>query len=161
LLWVGLPMSISLSTMHSFLPPHPGPVAAAGIYEASTGRTILFGFAIAVIAGVIVAMIWPRLPFVKKMNPSIPEVLAHKRMFEEDETPDTVTTIGVAILPIIIIGGAEIYALFANNGSTLGRIISMVGAPEVAVLITLFVDIIFFVSWRGTARSEIAASMSD
>src|SRR5699024_5212538 len=27
LLWVGLPMSISLSTMHSFLPPHPGPTA--------------------------------------------------------------------------------------------------------------------------------------
>ena len=25
LLWVGLPMSIALSTMHSFLPPHPGP----------------------------------------------------------------------------------------------------------------------------------------
>ena len=29
LLWVGLPMSIALSTMHSFLPPHPGPTAVA------------------------------------------------------------------------------------------------------------------------------------
>lgn len=161
LLWVGLPMSISLSTMHSFLPPHPGPVAAAGIYEASTGRTILYGFAIAVIAGVIVAMIWPRLPFVKKMNPSIPEGLAPKRMFEEDEMPDTFTSIGVAILPIILIAGAEIYAMFANTESTLGRIIAMVGAPEVALLITLFVAIIVFGPMRGTPMSEIAASMSD
>lgn len=29
LLWVGLPMSIALSTMHSFLPPHPGPTSVA------------------------------------------------------------------------------------------------------------------------------------
>ena len=30
LLWVGLPMSIALSTMHSFLPPHPGPGGGGG-----------------------------------------------------------------------------------------------------------------------------------
>ena len=69
LLWVGLPMSISLSTMHSFLPPHPGPTAVAALYDASVGLTLAYGLLIAVPAGVLVAMIWPRLPFVKKMNP--------------------------------------------------------------------------------------------
>lgn len=161
LLWVGLPMSISLSTMHSFLPPHPGPVAAAGIYEASTGRTILYGITIAVVAGALVAMVWPRLGFVKKMNPSIPEGLAPTKMFEEDEMPGTFTSIAVAILPIILIAGAEIYAMAVDTDTTVGRFIGLIGAPEIALLITLFVAIIVFGPMRGTPMTSIAASMSD
>lgn len=48
LLWVGLPMSISLSTMHSFLPPHPGPTAVAATFHASVGHTLFYGLFIAV-----------------------------------------------------------------------------------------------------------------
>ena len=33
LLWVGLPMSITMSTMHSFLPPHPGPVGLTPFFR--------------------------------------------------------------------------------------------------------------------------------
>lgn len=73
LLWVGLPMSISLSTMHSFLPPHPGPTAVAATFHASVGHTLFYGLFIAVPAGALVALLWPRLPFVRAMNPSIPK----------------------------------------------------------------------------------------
>lgn len=161
LLWVGLPMSISLSTMHSFLPPHPGPVAAAGIYEASTGRTILYGVGMALIAGAFVAMVWPRLSFVKKMNPTIPEGLAPSKLFEEDEMPDIFTSISVAILPIILIAGAEIFAMVSTAENTLSRFIGLIGSPEIALLITLFVAIIVFGPMRGTPMSKLAISMAE
>ena len=61
LLWVGLPMSITLSTMHSFLPPHPGPTAVAATFDASVGLTLLYGLFIAVPAGAFIALLWPRL----------------------------------------------------------------------------------------------------
>ncbi len=69
LLWVGLPMSIALSTMHSFLPPHPGPTAVAATFHASVGLTLFYGLFIAVPAGAFIALVWPRLPFVRAMNP--------------------------------------------------------------------------------------------
>lgn len=72
LLWVGLPMSIALSTMHSFLPPHPGPTAVAATFHASVGLTLFYGLFIAVPVGALIALVWPRLPFVRAMNPSIP-----------------------------------------------------------------------------------------
>ena len=63
LLWVGLPMSIALSTMHSFLPPHPGPTAVAATFHASVGLTLFYGLFIAVPLGALIALVWPRLPF--------------------------------------------------------------------------------------------------
>ncbi|MFE4644846.1 SLC13 family permease, partial [Streptomyces sp. NPDC056730] len=72
LLWVGLPMSIALSTMHSFLPPHPGPTAVAATFHASVGLTLFYGLFIAIPIGALIALVWPRLPFVRAMNPSIP-----------------------------------------------------------------------------------------
>ena len=56
LLWVGLPMSIALSTMHSFLPPHPGPTAVAATFHASVGLTLFYGLFIAVPAGALIAL---------------------------------------------------------------------------------------------------------
>src|SRR5919108_538277 len=58
LLWVGLPMSIALSTMHSFLPPHPGPTAVAATFHASVGLTLFYGLFVAVPAGALVALVW-------------------------------------------------------------------------------------------------------
>ena len=79
LLWVGLPMSIALSTMHSFLPPHPGPTAVAATFHASVGLTLFYGLFIAVPVGALIALVWPRLPFVRAMNPSIPKGLVSER----------------------------------------------------------------------------------
>jgi Gnt-I system high-affinity gluconate transporter len=60
LLWVGLPMSIALSTMHSFLPPHPGPAAVSGTFHASMALTLVYGLVIAIPAAALIAFTWPR-----------------------------------------------------------------------------------------------------
>src|SRR5438128_7003375 len=80
LLWVGLPMSIALSTMHSFLPPHPGPTAVAATFHASVGLTLFYGLFIAVPVGALIALAWPRLPFVRAMNPTVPRGLVTDRV---------------------------------------------------------------------------------
>lgn len=115
LLWVGLPMSIALSTMHSFLPPHPGPVAVAGAYEASVGLTLAYGLLIALPAGALIALIWPRLRFVKRMNPSIPVGLVSDKLFTEDEMPSLWSSLGVALLPVVLIAGAAVFEMAPPN----------------------------------------------
>lgn len=115
LLWVGLPMSIALSTMHSFLSPHPGPTAAASIYDASAGLALLYGLFIAVPAGILVAMVWPRLSFVKKIQPEIPRGLVSEKNFTEEEMPSMGRSVLVALLPVIFIAGSEIYIMVGTR----------------------------------------------
>ena len=115
----------------------------------------------ALIAGAFVAMVWPRLSFVKKMNPTIPEGLAPSKLFEENEMPDIFTSISVAILPIILIAGAEIFAMVSTAENTLSRFIGLIGSPEIALLITLFVAIIVFGPQRGAPMSKLAISMAE
>lgn len=161
LLWVGLPMSIALSTMHSFLPPHPGPTAAASIYDASAGLALLYGLFIAVPAGILVAMVWPRLSFVKKIQPEIPRGLVSEKNFTEEEMPSMGRSVLVALLPVIFIAGSEIYIMVGHEGTTLMQIVTFIGSPTIAMLISLLVALVVFGPMSGRPLSELAASMAD
>lgn len=50
LLFYALPAAGAFAAMHAIVPPHPGPVAAAGFLDASVGLTLLMGLPIAVVA---------------------------------------------------------------------------------------------------------------
>ncbi|ERF57775.1 transporter, partial [Cutibacterium avidum TM16] len=50
---IGLPVAGAMLTVHVALPPHPGPVAAAGITGADNGMSLLIGLPIAAVTTVI------------------------------------------------------------------------------------------------------------
>lgn len=157
LLWVGLPMSIALSTMHSFLPPHPGPVAVAGAYEASVGLTLAYGLLIALPAGALIALIWPRLRFVKRMNPSIPVGLVSDKLFTEDEMPSLWSSLGVALLPVVLIAGAAVFEMASPESPAIG-VVTFIGAPAIALLLTLLVATWVFGPMVGRTLDQVGKS---
>lgn len=50
LLYYALPAAGAFAAMHALVPPHPGPVAAAGLLDAPVGLTLIVGVPIAVVA---------------------------------------------------------------------------------------------------------------
>jgi Gnt-I system high-affinity gluconate transporter len=160
LLWVGLPMSIALSTMHSFLPPHPGPVAVAATFHASVGLTLFYGLFIAIPAGALIALVWPRLPFVKKMNPSIPEGLVSDRVFEKEEMPGMGWSLSVALFPVVLIAGAAVIDMAVAGSSPLLNFVLFIGSAPIALLLTLVLAIWAFGPRIGRSLSEVSASCS-
>lgn len=161
LLWVGLPMSISLSTMHSFLPPHPGPTAVAGLYGASVGLTLAYGLLIAIPAGVAISMLWPRLSFVRRMSPRMHEgLLAHKDFADED-LPSSTLSFSVALLPIVLIAGSEILRLAAPLSQGADDALKLLGSPEMALLVALLAAIVAFGPLSNRSMSQVARSMSE
>src|SRR5437879_2842113 len=48
-----LPLLAGLSVMHAFLPPHPGPVAAAGLLNVDLGWVIIIGLACGIPAWIV------------------------------------------------------------------------------------------------------------
>lgn len=160
LLWVGLPMSISLSTMHSFLPPHPGPTAVAGLYNASVGLTLAYGLLIAIPAGVAIAMLWPRLPFVRSIDPKMPEGLMAEKEFKDEELPSSVLSFAVALLPIVLIAGSEVILMATNVSAQTESVLKFIGSAPVALLIALLVAIVAFGPLQKRNMKDVALSMS-
>src|SRR5699024_5872996 len=160
LLWVGLPMSISLSTMHSFLPPHPGPTAVAGLYDASVGQTLAYGLIIAIPIGAAIAMVWPRLPFVRRLDPQIPKGLVNEETVPDELLPSRALSFSVTVLPIVLIAGAEAVLMTNPSNGVLVSTLKFVGATPIALLITLLVAIFAFGPGLGRPLSEVADSMS-
>ncbi|WP_255945735.1 gluconate:H+ symporter [Streptomyces odontomachi] len=158
LLWVGLPMSIALSTMHSFLPPHPGPTAVASTFHASIGLTLLYGLFIAVPAGALIALVWPRLPFVRAMHPTIPEGLVSERTFTEEEMPGMGWSLSVALLPVVLIAGAAITDMATSGSGPVLHTVAFVGAAPIALLLTLLVAVWAFGPRIGRSLDEVSAS---
>lgn len=161
LLWVGLPMSISLSTMHSFLPPHPGPTAVAGLYNASVGLTLAYGLLIAIPAGVAIAMAWPRLSFVRQMNPQMPSGLLAEKDFADDELPSGALSFLVALLPIVLIAGSEILRMTVTLSEEADDVLALLGSAEIALLIALLVAIAAFGPLNNRSMAQVAKSMSE
>ncbi|WP_181763949.1 gluconate:H+ symporter [Streptomyces albidus (ex Kaewkla and Franco 2022)] len=160
LLWVGLPMSIALSTMHSFLPPHPGPTAVAATFHASVGLTLFYGLFIAVPLGALIALVWPRLPFVRAMNPSIPKGLASERVFTDEEMPGLGWSLSVALFPVVLIAGAAVTDMAASGDGPVLHFIAFIGSAPIALLLTLLLAIWAFGPRIGRSLSEVSASCS-
>lgn len=157
LLWVGLPMSIALSTMHSFLPPHPGPIAVADMYKASVGLTLAYGLLIAVPVGSLIALVWPRLPFIRRMNPAIPAGLVSEKLFEEDEMPKLGVSVAVALFPVVLIAGAAIADMAAPDATGIG-VVKFFGAAPIAMLLALLVAMYVFGPRAGRSLQQVSES---
>ena len=157
LLWVGLPMSIALSTMHSFLPPHPGPTAVAATYGASVGLTLAYGLVIAVPIGAVVAFVWPRLSFIRSIDPVIPAGLVSDKEFADEEMPGLGWSLFVALLPVVVIAGASIIELAAPDAPFL-PLVKFVGAAPVALLVALLVAMWVFGPRSGRTLAEVTES---
>ncbi|MBL1114144.1 gluconate permease [Streptomyces sp. 110] len=158
LLWVGLPMSIALSTMHSFLPPHPGPTAVASTFHASVGLTLFYGLFIAVPAGALIALVWPRLPFVRRMDPEIPKGLVSERTFTEEEMPGLGWSLSVALVPVVLIAGAAVTDMAVSGSSPVLHFITFIGSAPIALLLTLLLAVWAFGPRIGRSLSEVSAS---
>ncbi|MFJ6183642.1 gluconate:H+ symporter [Streptomyces sp. NPDC092295] len=158
LLWVGLPMSIALSTMHSFLPPHPGPTAVAASFHASVGLTLFYGLFIAIPIGALIALVWPRLPFVRAMNPSLPKGLVSERVFTDEEMPGMAWSLSVALFPVVLIAGAAVTDMAVSGSNPFLHFVAFIGSAPIALLLTLLLAIWVFGPRIGRSLGDVAAS---
>ncbi|MGW7069178.1 gluconate:H+ symporter [Streptomyces sp. NPDC054855] len=158
LLWIGLPMSITLSTMHSFLPPHPGPTAVAATFNASVGLTLVYGLFIAIPAGALIALTWPRLPFVRAMNPTIPKGLVSEHEFTDEEMPGMGWSLAVALFPVVLIAGASVTEMATSAESPFLHFVAFIGSAPIALLLTLLLAIWAFGPRIGRSLSDVSDS---
>lgn len=152
LLYVGLPMLTSLSVTHGYLPPHPAPTALVTMFDASFGKTLLYGLIIAIPAIIVGGPLFARTitkieakPLAQFYNPIV---------LKEDEMPSTFTSLFTALLPILLIFVAIAAEQFLAEGS-LKTFLVFIGSPVMAMLLSVLVAIYSLGIRQGKKMTEV------
>ncbi|WP_030572362.1 GntP family permease [Streptomyces aureocirculatus] len=162
-----LPLLAGLSMTHAFLPPHPGPVAAAGLLKVDLGWVILMGIVCGVpavlAAWVFSAWIGKRIfvPVPQDMLEASEEaraaVIAEQRAAgrEPQEQPVALATVFLIIgTPLVLILLAT-FSSIAFDPSTGRSVIEFFGNPFVALTIALLMAYYLLGIRRGWSRKSL------
>ncbi|MFI6699721.1 GntP family permease [Streptomyces sp. NPDC050509] len=167
ILLYAMPLLAGLSMTHAFLPPHPGPVAAAGLFEVDLGWVILMGTVVGIpavlAAWAYAAWIGNRLfvdvpqDMVEAAEEAKAAVAAEQRAsgVTPRETPVALGTV-LAIIgtPLILILLAT-FSSIAFDPSTLRSVIEFFGHPFVALTIALLLAYYLLGIRRGWSRGSL------
>jgi gluconate:H+ symporter, GntP family len=162
-----MPLLAGLSMTHAFLPPHPGPVAAAGLLHVSLGWVILMGIVVglpAVLAAwVYAAWIGKRL-FVEVPQDMVEAAEDAKAAVAAEQTaagrtaqerPVSLGTVLTIIgTPLVLILAAT-FSSIALDPSTLRSVIEFFGSPFVALTIALLMAYYLLGFRRGWSRKSL------
>ncbi|MEV5613609.1 gluconate:H+ symporter [Streptomyces sp. NPDC052225] len=162
-----MPLLAGLSMTHAFLPPHPGPVAAAGLLKVDLGWVILMGI-VCGIPAVLAAWGWAAwigkrifVPVPQDMVEAADEAKAALEAEQRaagvtpTEKPVPLTTVFTIIgTPLILILLAT-FSSIAFDPSTGRSVIEFFGHPFVALTIALLMAYYLLGIRRGWSRKSL------
>ncbi|GHF91086.1 GntP family permease [Streptomyces thermodiastaticus] len=162
-----LPMLAGLSMTHAFLPPHPGPVAAAGLLHVQLGWIILMGLVCGIPAVLaawaysawIGARVFVEVPqdMVEAAEESRRAVLAEQRAagVRTQEKPVSLgVVLGIIGTPLVLILAAT-FSSIGLDPSTGRSVLEFLGNPFVALTIALLLAYYLLGIRRGWSRKSL------
>jgi gluconate:H+ symporter, GntP family len=155
ILLIGLPAIAGLSIVHGLVPPHPGAVAAIGIYEADLGLVLLYSLIIALPAGILGGPLFAKI-IVKMVKPKgEPDLLKAKEELEEGITlPSVFTSFFIILLPVILMVVGTLKTQLSSN-ETIQGVLHFLGEPLIALLIAVFAATYLLGYMRGRDRKTV------
>ncbi|GAB2806363.1 GntP family permease [Lentzea nigeriaca] len=155
-----MPLLAGLSVMHAFMPPHPGPVAAAGLLKVGLGWIIIMGLAVAIpswFVGGVLYSYW----IGKRINVPVPEemLVAAEQAKEENgdrEPPSLWLVLSIIGLPLVLILAGTFGSILLQKGSRPYSIATFFGTPAVALTIAVLLAFWLLGFRRGMTREKVA-----
>ncbi|HUQ61309.1 gluconate:H+ symporter [Lentzea sp.] len=157
-----MPLLAGLSVMHAFMPPHPGPVAAAGLLKVSLGWIIIMGLAVAIpswFVGGVLYSYW----IGKRINVPVPEeMLAAAEAARAEngsgdrEPPSLGLVLSIIGLPLVLILAGTFGSILLTKGSRLYSVATFFGTPAVALTISVLLAFWLLGFRRGMTREKVA-----
>lgn len=157
LLYIGIPLLASLSVTHGFLPPHPSPTAIAAIFGADIGKTMGFGIILAIPAIIIAGPLFARSITRIKATPI--KEFVNPRILRDDEMPGIWSSLLTTLLPVFLIGISSVSTFVFKEGQNIRTILSFIGDPVIAILLTLLAAVYILGIARGRKTGEIMDSL--
>ncbi|EHI97571.1 gluconate transporter [Clostridium sp. DL-VIII] len=160
LMSAGLPVVTGLSITHTFLPPHPGPALVVSTYGASMGKTLLLGLLIAIPSIIILELFYNKSKWALSAKASIPEGLASRQKFKEEELPGFGISVFTALIPIFLIAASTFGELLLDKNSIALKYINFIGDGPIALLISVLFATYTLGIARGKKMEEVMKSLA-
>ncbi|SFS62889.1 GntP family permease [Saccharopolyspora flava] len=155
-----LPLVAGLSMTHAFLPPHPGPVVAAGLLGVDLGWIILMGLACGLPAFAVAGLLYPVwigkrivLPVPADMLATADELAARR---EGQRDPSLGVVALIIGLPMVLILGATFGSITLPEGSGPLAVLTFLGNPTVALTIAVLLSFWLLGTRRGMTGRDLS-----
>ncbi|MEV5733083.1 gluconate:H+ symporter [Streptomyces sp. NPDC052292] len=164
-----LPLLAGLSMTHAFLPPHPGPVAAAGLLHVQLGWVVLMGIVCGVPA---VLAAWAYSAWIgRRIFVAVPQdmveaseearraVLAEQRaqgVRPQEQPVPLGTVLAIIGTPLVLILAAT-FSSIALDPSAGRSVLEFAGSPFVALTLALLLAYYMLGIRRGWSRKSLEA----
>jgi len=159
LLYLAIPMAASLSTAHCFLPPHPGPVILVNAFKADMGKTLMYGFILAVPAIILAGPYLGRL--LKNVKVNLVGLFAESEDFTNRVLPAALPSFLIALLPVLLITFSVIANRVFPDDSVLKKILVFTGDANIALLLTVIIASWFFGLRAGHNMEKVMKWLAD
>ncbi|WP_329051749.1 GntP family permease [Amycolatopsis sp. NBC_01488] len=161
LMLLGIPAVAGLSVLHGLVPPHPGPLAAAGALNANVGITLAFGLLVGiptlVVAGPLFARVAARL--VPDAEP--PERLIPERADTDKPRPSFAATLTTVLLPVVLMLAKALSDILLAKDSQARKILDFVGDPLIALLAAVLVGMVLLGRPAGLDRARLSTVVGE
>lgn len=159
LLYIAIPMAASLSTTHCFLPPHPSPVFLINSFKADTGRTLMYGFIIAIPIVIIAGIGLGR--FLKRIQVDTGKLFFNEPTTANKQLPNATASFLIALLPVLLITLAVLAQNFLAKDSFEQKAFSFIGDSTIALLIAVLAAIFYFGLKQGHSIATTMKWLND
>lgn len=158
LIRVGIPALAGLSVMHGLVPPHPGPLVAIDALKADLGITLGLGVLIAIPTVAIAGPLFARYA-ARWVDVPAPELYETRDETEGVRRPSFAVTLATVLLPVALMMGKALAAIFVAEGNVVRTVLDFLGTPLVALLIAVIVAMFTLGLGAGMDRKSIAKSL--
>lgn len=160
LLIYALPAAGAFAVMHAFVPPHPGPVAAAEFLGADIGLLLIVGMLIAIPTWYLGSYLFA-LYIGKRFVISIDKTLFSPVQTDRKSLPKFTTVLSILLLPMLLIAlntglnTLMVADVIARDNSVVQGLI-IVGQTPIALLITVIFSLwVFSAQFNRTELQEL------
>lgn len=155
LMIIAIPALAGLSTLHAFVPPHPGPLAAISSVHANLGLTLGLGLLIAVPTVIVAGPLFAKLAarWVPVMAPE--ENATEHQRDSNPQKPSFAVSLSIILLPVVLMLMSSIIDIAGLAESGVGRFLVFIGSPLTALFITTVVAMLLLGTARGIKRDEL------
>jgi GntP family gluconate:H+ symporter len=155
-----LPLLAGLSITHAFLPPHPGPVAIAGLLHIDLGWMILMGLACGLPAWFVGGILYSTW-IGKRINLPVPEEMlaAAQKAAEEsganERKPPSLGLVGTIIgIPLVLILCGTFGSILLPKDSLALNVFAFLGTPGIALTIAVLLAFWLLGYRRGMSKQQ-------
>jgi len=157
LLYLGIPLSASLSVAFGYLPPSPAPSAIATLYGADINRTLLYGFALVLPAAFLAGPILSR--FFRHTRNEPPAGLYQPRHFADRDLPGFWISLLSILLPVALMAASGVAQAIGARG-TLAVAAKFCGNPTVALILAVLAGLYTLGKRRGRNMDSLMKSVA-